>query len=40
MADLSPVLERGEDVGAPEQLDVGVGTIGSDFFEEVLESNH
>ena len=40
MADLSPVLERGEDVGAPEQLDVGVRAVGPDFFEEILEANH
>ena len=40
MADLSPVLEGGEDVRPPEQLDVGVGAVGPDFFEEILEANH
>jgi hypothetical protein len=40
MADLAPVLEGGKDVGPPEQLDVGVGTVGPDFFEEILEANH
>ena len=40
MADLSPVLEGREDVGPPEQLDVGVRAVGPDFFEEILEANH
>jgi len=40
MAHLAPVLEGGEDVRAPEQLDVGVRAVGPDFFEEVLEANH
>ena len=40
MADLSPVLEGREDVGPPEQLDVGVRAVGPDFFEQVLEANH
>ena len=40
MAHLSPVLERREDVGPPEQLDVGVRAVGPDFFEEILEANH
>ena len=40
MADLSPMLERGEDVRAPEQLDVGVRAVRPDLFEQILESNH
>jgi hypothetical protein len=40
MADLSPVLEGGEDVGLPEQLDVGIRAVGPDLFEEILEANH
>ena len=40
VADLSPVLEGREDVGPPEQLDVGVRAVGPDFFEEILEANH
>ena len=40
MANLSPVLESGEDIRPPEQLDVGVRTVGPDFFEEILEANH
>ncbi len=40
MADLSLVLEGREDVGPPEQLDVGVRAVGPDLFEEVLEANH
>ena len=40
MADLSPVLEGREDIGPPEQLDVGVRAVGPDLFEEVLEANH
>ena len=40
MADLALVLEGREDVGPAEQLDVGVGAVGPDLFEEVLEANH
>ena len=40
VADLSLVLEGREDVGPPEQLDVGVGAVAPDFFDEVLEPNH
>ena len=40
MADLSPVLEGGEDVRPPQQLDVGVRAVGPDFFEKILEANH
>ena len=39
-AHLAPVLEGREDVGPPEQLDVGVRAVGPDFFEEILEANH
>ncbi len=38
MADLSLVLERGEDVGASEQLDVSVRAVGPDLFEQILDS--
>src|SRR6266508_89756 len=40
MAYLSPMLERREDIGAPQQLNVGVRTVGPDLFEEILEANH
>ena len=40
MADLSLVLEGGEHVRPPEQLDVGLGVGGPDLFDEVLEPNH
>ena len=40
VADLAPVLEGREDVGPAQQLDVGVGAVGPDFFEEILEANH
>ena len=40
VADLSPVLEGGEDVRPPQQLDVGVRAVGADFLEKVLEANH
>ena len=40
VADLSPVLERREDIGFPEQLDVGVRAVGPDLFEQILEANH
>ena len=40
MADLSLVLEGREDVGPPQQLEVGVGAVGPDLFDEVLEPNH
>ena len=40
MADLSLVLEGGEDVRPPQQLDVGVRVVRPDLFDEVLEPNH
>ncbi len=40
MADLSLVLEGGEDIRPPEQLDVGLGVGRPDLFDEVLEPNH
>ena len=40
MADLSLVLEGREDVGPPEQFDVGIGVAGPDLFNEVLEPDH
>ena len=40
MTNLSPVLEGGEDIRPPEQLDVGVRAVGPDFFKEILEANH
>jgi hypothetical protein len=40
MAHLPPVLERGKDVGAPEQLDVGIRAVSPDLFEKILETNH
>ena len=40
MADLSLVLQGREDVGPPEQLEIGVRTVAPDLFEQVLEANH
>ena len=40
VAHLSPVLEGRENVGPPQQFDVGFRRIASDFFEEILEANH
>ena len=40
MADLALVLEGREDVGPPEQLEVGVRAVAPDFFEQGLEANH
>ncbi len=40
MADLSPMLEGREHVGAPEQLDVSGRAVGPDLFQQVLETNH
>ena len=40
MAHLSLVLEGREHVGPPQQLDVGVGVVGADLLDEVLEPNH
>ena len=40
MAHLSLVLEGREDVGAAEQLEVGLGVVRPDLFEQVLEANH
>jgi hypothetical protein len=40
MADLSPVLERGEDVGLPQQFNIGVRAVGPDLFKQILQANH
>ena len=40
VAHLSLVLEGGEDVGPPQQVDVGVRVVAPDLFDEVLEPNH
>src|SRR5262249_53815913 len=40
VTDLAPVFECRKDVGAPQQLDVGVRTVGPDFFQQIFESNH
>ena len=40
MAHLSLVLEGGEHIGPPQELDVGVGVVGADLFCEVLEPDH
>ena len=40
VAHLSLVLERGKDIRAPEQFDVGVRAVGPDLFEQILEANH
>ena len=40
MAHLSLVLERREDVGPPQQLEVGVRAVGPDLLEQILEANH
>ena len=40
VADLAAVLEGREDVGPPEQLDVGVRVVLPDFFQQVLEADH
>jgi len=40
MANLAPVLEGGEDISPPQQLNVGVRAVGPDLFEEILEANH
>ena len=40
MAHLPLVLERREDVGPPQQLEVGLGAVAPHFLEERLESNH
>jgi hypothetical protein len=34
------MLEGRKDVGAPQELHVGVGAIGFDLVQEVFESNH
>jgi hypothetical protein len=39
-ANLIPMLEGRKDVGAAQQLHVGVRAIGSDLVQEVFESNH
>ena len=38
--DLALVLERGKHIGAPEQLNVSLGVICPNFFDEVLEPDH
>ena len=40
VADLPLVLEGGEDVRPPQELDVGVGMGGSDLLYQVLEPDH
>ena len=40
MAHLSLVLEGGEDIGPPQQVNVGVRVDAPDFFDEVLEPDH
>ena len=40
VTDLSPMLEGGEDVRPPQQLDVGVRAVGPNLLQEVLEANH
>ena len=40
VAHLAPVLEGGEHVRTPEQLDVGVRAVSADLFQEIFESNH
>jgi hypothetical protein len=40
VADLSPMLERRENVGFPQQFDVGVRAVGPDFLQQILEANH
>ena len=40
VAHLPAVLEGREDVGPPEQLDVGVRIVFPDFFQQVLETDH
>jgi hypothetical protein len=40
MADLTFVLERGEDVGPPQQLQIRLRAVTSNFLEQGLESNH
>jgi hypothetical protein len=40
VTDLTLVFERREDVGAAEQLEIGVGAVGPHLLDEVLEANH
>ena len=40
VADLSLVLEGGEDVRPPQHLNIGLGVDRPDLFDEVLEPNH
>ena len=40
VAQLSAVLERREDVGAPQQFDVGVRAVRPDLFQQIFEANH
>src|SRR5207244_11132043 len=39
-ADMSPVFERGKDVGTAKELQIGVWAVGSDLVEQVLKSDH
>ena len=40
MAHLSLVLEGGEDVGAAQQLEIGIRAVRPDLLEQILEANH
>jgi hypothetical protein len=40
MTHLAPVLEGREDIGPPEQLDVGIRAVSPDLFQKILETNH
>src|SRR5687767_11922913 len=40
MAYLALMLEGREDVSAPQQLEVRVGAVAADLFEQILEANH
>ena len=40
MAHLSPVLERRKHVGPAQELDVRIGAVRPDLFDQVLEANH
>ena len=40
MANLAFVFERGEDIRPPQQLEVGLRAVASDFLQQRLETNH
>jgi hypothetical protein len=40
MAHLAAVLERRKDVGPAQELDVGIGAVRPDLFDQVFEANH